>query len=704
MHPISMFTPEQRVALRRLEAAWLQGSFDEASQVLEAIGARRPEGAWAPRPADLPTPRLRHMHEVWAAHHARRPAGNDLPHVSQCRIEDYGDAAEVMMVLRFWPDRSDLDYLHYGAELARHAGGSQAGLTVGRLAHHAPYSLVFPSSYYAAASARSPHYSEMVSAPTLVSTTWCRYLLPYVDDEGRVAAFACGNVPVPGVRTWPLVRDGRLAAQPDRPPAPAPTLPDLATEAALAKLERDVRALLECSPLATMIISVGTGRCYFTNAPLDRLLEFEHEALNLADPFSHFSDPAQYHHALAEAREGRAVRDVEVGLTSRNGRTLWALLSAMPIDFDSHACVALWFYDITARKAAQEALQRALAQAEHARAELTRTLAYVGHDLRAPLATITGYARLLANGVNDVQQPLVDVISRSAQYQMGLIDELLEFARGELLPLQLNPKPIGLAQALEDIADFALILTAQQRNRFRYVRSPWLPAVVMQDRQRLQQVLLNLIANAAKFTHDGDIELRVQAEALDAQRCRLDIRVSDSGIGIGEADQARIFEAFEQVQGEARGSVGLGLFIVRRILQLMGSAMTLESRIGAGSSFSFSLEMQIVQADVPETAPPAWEASTPSVLLAASPKKQVREKHSALPPESARRVLEELASQGRLSDLEDWVAQARSLHPGCEPFIAEVARALADLDFDAILKMARAPSLEGALPGPGPAL
>lgn len=679
MHLTSMFTSEQQLVLRRLEAAWLQGSFDSVSHVLEAIGARRPTGAWAPQPSDLPDPRLRHMHEVWSAHRQQRAKDSDLPHVSQCRVADYGEAAEVMMVLQFWPDRSDLDYLHYGAELARHAGGSQTGLTAGRLAHHAPYSLVFASSYYAAASARSTHYSELVSAPALLSTTWCRYLMPYVDDDGYVVAFACGNVPVPGTPTWQPVPDGRRLFR--HAVQPAAAVPPPGAEATLAKLERNVRQLLECSPLATMIISLGTGRCYFTNAPLDRLLEFEHEALNLADPFSHFVEPALYHQALAAAREGKVVRDLEVRLMSRTGQALWTLLSAMPIEFDSHACVALWFYDVTTRKIAQDDLQCALAQAEHAHTELTRTLAYVGHDLRAPLATIAGYARLLDSDANDAQRPLIKVISRSVQYQLRLIDELLEFARGELLPLQLNIQPVALDQVLEDIADFSVVLTTQQRNRFRYVRSPYLPGTVFLDPQRLQQALMNLIANAAKSTHDGDIELQVRAEPLSGEYCRVDIQVSDSGIGIGEADQARIFEAFEQAQEPARGSMGLGLFIARRILQRMGSDLTVKSSLGVGSNFSFRLKLQIALTDAITPAPPR-PAIRPLPPLAEVDGRITR------PPMSARRVLHGLAEQGRLTDIQNWVAQARNLYPDCGPFLDEVASALVVLDFPAIEQLA----------------
>jgi len=679
----SMFTPEQRGHLRRLEAAWLQGGFDGVGEVLGAIGASRPVGAWAPRPCDLPDPRLRRMHEVWSGHRARRPAGCELPHVSQCRIEDYGAAADVMMVLRFWPDRSDLDYLHYGAELARHAGGSQTGLTVGRLAHHAPYSLVFASTYYAAAHARSTHYSELVSAPALVSTTWCRYLLPYVDDDGDVVAFACGNVPVPGVPTWPPVQDGRRAGG----GAVAASVPMAGPEAQarLARLERDVRELLESSPLATMIISLGTGRCYFTNAPLDRLLEFEHEALNLADPFSHFADPAQYHRALDAAGQGLPVRDVEVRLVSRSGRTLWVQLSATSIEFDSHACVALWFYDVTARKQVEQDLQRALAQAEHARGELSRTLAYVGHDLRAPLATIAGYARLMDAGASAAQRDLIEVISRSVHYQMLLIDELLEVARGELQPLQLHMQPLDLGRVLEDIADYAVVLSAQQRNRFRYVRSPWWPAAVLQDRQRLQQVLLNLVANAAKFTHEGDIELRAWAEPLDDARCRLDVSVSDTGIGIAQADQARIFEAFEQARNPQRGGTGLGLYIARRILQHMGSELALHSRLGAGSSFSFSLELHIAPAD----AVPA-EPATPALPRQPQPDRARPEPAVQRPPREACLELDGLAAQGRFTDIQEWMTRARVDHAGCGPFLEAVGAALVRLDFEAIRRLVAA--------------
>jgi hypothetical protein len=167
MHRTSLFSAEHRRLLNRLVAAWLSGDFGPASDILDTFVVRQPSAAWNPDPQTLPDARLRHMAAIWES----QRAGQTLPHRSLCTPEAYGDLAQVMMVLDLWDDNSDLDYRHYGTELAEHAGGSQQGATVGQLAHHAPYSLLFASTYYAAAAMRLPHYSEVVSAPKLVSTT-----------------------------------------------------------------------------------------------------------------------------------------------------------------------------------------------------------------------------------------------------------------------------------------------------------------------------------------------------------------------------------------------------------------------------------------------------------------------------------------------------------------------------------------------------
>lgn len=332
------------------------------------------------------------------------------------------------------------------------------------------------------------------------------------------------------------------------------------------------------------------------------------------------------------------------------------------------------------------ALHRALGDAEEINREQTRTMAYVGHDLRAPLTTILGYTRSLYDLVPGHQRQ-VRAIARSAQYQLALIDELLEYAKGELHSLAVEPEPVRLAALLDDIAQYAAALATQQDNRFLFEPGPDLPDVVMLDARRLQQVLLNLLSNAAKFTRGGEIRLLVSAEPA-APGWRLQFAVTDTGVGIGDEAQSRIFEAFQQVQ-RAGGGVGLGLFIARRIVATMGGELEVESSPDQGSTFRFHILTAAPEGEVAEEGHPIGEivppaALSPSVLLGFG------QPSPDFLAADERRELIGLARGGQVTDLERWAVRVGARYPHASEFFEAVKTALDDLDLDGILALARA--------------
>ncbi|XAH25997.1 ATP-binding protein [Xylophilus sp. GW821-FHT01B05] len=326
-----------------------------------------------------------------------------------------------------------------------------------------------------------------------------------------------------------------------------------------------------------------------------------------------------------------------------------------------------------------QALHQSLEETRKAHEEQTRTLAYVGHDLRAPLVTVSGHARRLLELVPPELLPGVRAIERSAQYQLSLIDELVNFARDELQSLRIQPVATDMWQLLQDIQQYASVLALQQHNRFTLDAAPGLPATLQVDSRRLQQVLLNLITNAAKFTRNGSIQAQVRGERLDDQgRWRLHFCISDSGIGIEAQDQSRIFNAFEQLQ-PSPGSVGLGLFIARRIVQAMGGELRLRSASGQGSAFFFELEAQAPNGELAAPQPPTIPMA-PRPLPA----------FTRLPSEEARAELAQLAREGQLTALEDWTLRLSDQHPEHRDFCNAVLAALEELDFERVQALAAA--------------
>ncbi|UZE18988.1 response regulator [Pseudomonas sp. B21-054] len=248
-------------------------------------------------------------------------------------------------------------------------------------------------------------------------------------------------------------------------------------------------------------------------------------------------------------------------------------------------------------------------QAEHERLESTVALrtsqlrdslaarsalmARISHDLRSPLVRIIDYARLLHAGPNRDYQATIE---RNARQQLELIDEMLEFSRGELEQMQLTLAPGYLYGFLKEVVDEAGFLAARQGNTFEAVLADDLPPLVEADFKRLRQVLMNLLANAAKFTRKGQIRFAVSAgPGAAADSVELHFSVIDSGIGIDPQEFEQLLQPFRRGRNAQRyeGS-GLGLSIVTQLLERMDSRLEPQAT-EQGSHFSFRLQLKCAE-------------------------------------------------------------------------------------------------------------
>jgi len=240
----------------------------------------------------------------------------------------------------------------------------------------------------------------------------------------------------------------------------------------------------------------------------------------------------------------------------------------------------------------------ALLKAEKERAEAaslakSQFLATMSHELRTPLSAILGYAHILkmSGGLDARQQRSVEAMHESGEYLLRLINDILDIARIETGKTQLVPSAASLPTLLRFVSH--VIGVRAKPKGLRYVCEPdgSLPSAVMVDERRLSQVLLNLLGNAVKFTASGQVTLRVRRLPGDGPAALVRFEVEDTGRGIARDDLRTIFEPFEQVgpRHERVGGAGLGLAISRRIVQLMGSDIEVQSKVGRGSRFWFDL-------------------------------------------------------------------------------------------------------------------
>jgi two-component system, sensor histidine kinase and response regulator len=235
-------------------------------------------------------------------------------------------------------------------------------------------------------------------------------------------------------------------------------------------------------------------------------------------------------------------------------------------------------------------------------------LASMSHELRTPLNGILGYTQILQRTfVPDSNEARgIEVIQQCANHLLTLINDILNFSKTETEQLTISPISVNLSLFLDEIADICQMQSNQKNIFLRRDFSPGLPIKVSVDAKRLRQVLLNLLSNAIKFTDVGQVTLSVMVEKnlslsdirdLHSPVVRVCFAVVDTGVGISSQDTERIFNAFEQVGdlGRKAGGTGLGLNISQRILAEMGSSIQVESHVGSGSIFSFTLDLPVLE-------------------------------------------------------------------------------------------------------------
>jgi PAS domain S-box-containing protein len=359
------------------------------------------------------------------------------------------------------------------------------------------------------------------------------------------------------------------------------------------KAEQKFRGLLEAAPDAMVIVG-RDGGIALVNSQLERLFRYPREAL-LGKPVD-ILVPERYRAAHPHHREGffaqPHTRSMGAGLQlhglRQDGSEFPVEISLSPLDTEEGMFVSAAIRDATERWRFEKTLQ----EANRLKSEF---LANMSHELRTPLNGIIGFSEFLVDGkagpLNERQAEFLGDVLTSGRHLLRLINDVLDLSKIEAGRMNLLPESFPLGPAIDEVC--SIVAGAAHGKNIRLVRQlAEHPAEVTLDRHRFMQILFNLLSNAFKFTADGG-EVAVR---LDYPGELLRLQVEDSGIGISPEDLPRLFVEFQQLESSASRShegTGLGLALTRRLVELHGGSVQVESAPGRGSTFTVLLPLNL---------------------------------------------------------------------------------------------------------------
>ncbi|NOT74436.1 MAG: PAS domain S-box protein [Cyclobacteriaceae bacterium] len=379
-------------------------------------------------------------------------------------------------------------------------------------------------------------------------------------------------------------------------------------ELKLEERERIYRLLSE-NTHDLIAIHDAEGRYTFVSSSFKSVLGYELQELiglsayEIIHPGDHERLREQAHQP---ALQGTSLSGVEYRIRKKDQTYIWVETYTQPIVDENNIVTSIQTSsrDVSQRKSYELALKQAITKAEEASNAKSQFLSMMSHEIRTPMNAVIGLTNfMIEDNPPDHHLENLKLLRYSGENLLSIINDILDFNKIEAGKIDLEEIPFDLVELLENLIKMMQSKASAKQLSLLLQMNYDLPKYVKGDPVRINQVLVNLLGNAIKFTHEGSVELQISLEGKSGDLNKILFAVSDTGIGIESDKQEIIFENFSQANKAITrkfGGTGLGLAISKKLVNLMGGELKVESQSGKGSVFYFSLELKS-SAEIPRS-------------------------------------------------------------------------------------------------------